>query len=157
MQGIEGVEELLLGVLLALDELNVVHQDQIGGAVAIAEGLHAVLADGLDQVIGEGFGGDIGHPSPGVDFQPVMTNGLHQVGFAQAHTAADEQGVELPARCFGHSQSRRMGHPAVGADHKTAEHVAGIEPGQVAAWGAVPRWSRCRLLGRWRRRRICSG
>ena len=30
-----------------------------------------------------------------------------------------------------------MGHPAVGPDHKTAEHVAGIEPGQVAAWGAV--------------------
>ena len=61
VQGVEGVEKLFLGVFLALDELDVVDEDQIGDAVAVAEGLHAVLADGLDQVVGEGFGGNITH------------------------------------------------------------------------------------------------
>ena len=56
MQGVEGVEELLLGVFLALDELDVIHHDQIRGAVAIAEGLHAVFANRQDQVIGECLG-----------------------------------------------------------------------------------------------------
>ena len=62
MQGVEGVKELLLGVFLAFNELDVIHQQQICSAVAVPEGLHAVLADAVDQVIGEGFGGDVGDP-----------------------------------------------------------------------------------------------
>ena len=147
MQGVEGVEKLLLGVFLALNELNVVHQDQVGGAVAVAEGLHAVLADRLNQVVGEGFGAHIKHPRVGVDLQPVVADRLHQVGFAQPHATAEEQGVELPSWCLSYGESRSVGHAAVGPHHEAVEHVAGVE-----AWSQLPgRFARCP------RRRITTG
>ena len=128
MEGIEGVEKLFLGVLLALDELDVIHQDQVGGAVAVAKGLHAVLADRLNQVIGEGFAAHVEHPRLRVYFQPVVADRLHQVGFAQPHPAAEKEGVEFPPGRFRHRQGGGVGHAAVGPHHKAVEHVAGVQP-----------------------------
>lgn len=59
-----------------------------------------------------------------------MTDGLHQVGFAQADSAADEQRIELTPGGLSHCQGRRMGHAAVGPNHKTAEYITRIQPRQ---------------------------
>jgi uncharacterized protein YkvS len=37
------VEKLFLGVLLALNELDIIHKDYVGSTIFIAEGLHAIL------------------------------------------------------------------------------------------------------------------
>ena len=39
----------------------------------------------------------------------MSADSLHQVGLPQTHTAADEQGGELPSRRLGHSQGCRTG------------------------------------------------
>ena len=62
-----------------------------------------------------------------------MADCLHQVGFAQANAAAEKQGVELPARGFGHRQGGGMGHAAVRAHHEAVEHVAGVKAGSQLA------------------------
>ena len=72
-----------------------------------------------------------------------MADGLHQVGFAEAHAATEEQGIEFPSRGFSHGQGGRMGHAAVGAHHKPVEDVARIEPGFELAGrfaGGLGRW-----------------
>ena len=48
MERVEGVEELFLGVFLALDELDVIHQDQISSPISVTERLHSVSADRQD-------------------------------------------------------------------------------------------------------------
>ena len=134
------MEELLLGVFLPLNELDVVNQDQISRAITITEGLHAVLTNRLNQIIGERFGRDIRHPSPGVDLEAVMANGLHQVGFAEANATTNEQWIEFPSRGLCHSQRSRMSHAAVLTHHKTAEYVAGIKRWQIAALSTRAGW-----------------
>ena len=60
VEGVEGVEELLLEALLALDELDVVDEEDVGGvAVLPAEGVLGAVADRLDVVVQERLGGDV--------------------------------------------------------------------------------------------------
>ncbi|CAI8356132.1 MAG: Uncharacterised protein [Cyanobium sp. ARS6] len=139
MQRVEGVEELFLGVFLTFDELNVVHKDEIGGPVAVTEGLHAVLADGTDQIVGEGLGGDVEHLGVWIDLKAVMADGLHEMGFAEAHPSADEQRIEFSARGLSHSECSGMGHAAVGPHNEAIEHVTHVQPrqttGRPCGWG----------------------
>ena len=53
VEGVEGVEELFLGVLLALEELDVVDQEDVEVAVAALEGLDAGSVQGGDELVGE--------------------------------------------------------------------------------------------------------
>jgi hypothetical protein len=65
-QRFEGVEELLLRALLAGDELDVVDEQQIEGAIFRAKLAGAVIADGIDEVVGEALGGEIEQAPGGV-------------------------------------------------------------------------------------------
>ena len=47
------MEELLLGVLLALEELHVVDQQHVDVAIAGLEGLRPGRAQGADELVGE--------------------------------------------------------------------------------------------------------
>ena len=62
VQGVEGVEELLLRLHLALQELDVVDQQHVDVAVAALEALRLVVADGVDEVVGELLGVHVAHP-----------------------------------------------------------------------------------------------
>jgi hypothetical protein len=60
VQGIEGVEELVLGAVLAGDELDVVHQQHVEVlAEPPAELLHLVGAQRRDELVHELLGGDV--------------------------------------------------------------------------------------------------
>ena len=133
MQSVKRMEKLLLGVFLPLNELDVVNQDQISRAIAITEGLHAVLTNRLNQIIGERFGGHVRHPSPRIDLEAVMANGLHQVGFSKTNATTNEQRIEFPPRGFCHCQSSGVGHAAVLTHHKATKHITGIQRWQIAA------------------------
>ncbi|COW92136.1 Uncharacterised protein [Mycobacterium tuberculosis] len=62
MQGVEGVEELLLNTLFAFNELDVVDQQHVYVAVAAFECDLAVIAERVNEVVGEFLGGDIFDP-----------------------------------------------------------------------------------------------
>ena len=59
VQGVEGVEHLLLGGLPAGDELNVVHQKDIRLPVFLPKLLIAALSDGGYQLVGKGVPLDV--------------------------------------------------------------------------------------------------
>lgn len=53
IERVERVEELLLCLLLAGDELDIVHQEKIGAAVFGAQILAAADLDGVDEIVRE--------------------------------------------------------------------------------------------------------
>jgi hypothetical protein len=59
VEGVEGVEELLLDPLLVLEELDVVDEQQVVGAVALLEPLDPLVAQRVDEVVHERLAGDV--------------------------------------------------------------------------------------------------
>ena len=113
VQGVEGVEELFLGGLLAGDELDIVHQQQVGHAVLHAEVLGAAGADGGDQLIGELLAGHIHDDEVGVGAFDLGLDGRQQMGLAKARAAVDEQRVVSAGR-VGRHRLRRSKRKLVG-------------------------------------------
>ena len=138
MQGVEGVEELLLGLLLAGDELDVVEQKQVGVAVFVAEFQVFALADGLDQLVRELLAGDIDDVDVGVPLLHLGGDGVEQVGLAQAGVAVEEERVIHVRRLLHHGQRRVVGDDVGGSDDEFFKGELGIELDEVIFGFAVP-------------------
>ena len=121
------MEELLLDALLAGEELHVVDQKHVNVAVALAEFRQAVLLQGLNELVGELLGRKVGNAGVGVGAEDGVPDGVHQVGFAQAGVAIDEQRIVGLRGGLGHGEGRGVGHLVVGADDEGLERVTGVE------------------------------
>lgn len=113
VEGVEGMEEFFLGGLLARDELDVVHQQQVGHAVLHPEVLGAAGADGRDQLVGELLTGDIHDDEVGVGALDLGLDGRQQMGLAEARAAVDEQRV-VSTGGVGRNSLRRSKRKLVG-------------------------------------------
>ena len=113
-QGLEGVKKLLLRALLVGKKLHVVNQQQIERVVALLELVKSLALVGFHHIGDELLGMDVEHLGIGVVGHQLIAHRVHQVGFAQAHTAVNEQRVVQMARHAGHMHGRRARH-AVGA------------------------------------------
>src|SRR3990172_9113774 len=122
---VEGVEELLLGAVLAGEELDVVDEEDLRRAVAAAELVLAALGDGGDEVFGELLAGDV----EGATLRDGEAVGyrLEEVGLAETWPAVDEQRVVTGAGLVGGGDGggRRQ---AVGlADDEALKGELGVE------------------------------
>ena len=93
MQGIEGVEELLLQTFFAFHELNVVDEQDVNFAITPFERTDGVVANAIDIFVEERFGGDITNFVIGVVLVHVGTDGMKQVCFAKPRRPVDEERV----------------------------------------------------------------
>ena len=121
VEGVEGVEELLLGALLAGDELDVVHQQHVRGAVGLAELVGAARLDGGDELVGEGLAVHIHDVELRVVLFDFGGDGGEQVGLAQARLPVDEQRVVSARGIGGHRLGRRVGELVGGAFDEVLE------------------------------------
>ena len=128
VEGVEGVEELLLERLLALHELDVVDEQDVALAVAALEGGRGVVPDGVDELVHERLGGDVADVAPGEVLADVVPDGMQQVGLAQPGAAVDEQRVVRTRRHLGDGQGGGVGEAVGRPDDEGVEGVAGIEP-----------------------------
>ena len=136
VQGVEGVEELLLGLLLALQELDVVNQQDVHVAVALPKLRALVLTDGVDEVVGQFFGGDVADPD-GVEVAAyVVAQGVQQVRLAQPGVAVDGERVVGLTGAFRHGDRGGMSKPVGAADDEGLEGVLRVQPGVRGAPGA---------------------
>ena len=129
VQGVEGVEELLLNALLAGEELHVVYQQYIGLPVFAAEADQLVVLNGVNVFVGELLGGKIGDAGDFLVGGDVLADGVKQMGLSQAHSAVEEQGVVGFAGSLGHRHGGGMGMIVVFTHHKGFKRVLGIEGG----------------------------
>ena len=84
VERVEGVEELLLGAFLALQELDVVDQQHVDVAVPALEGHLPVVTQRVDEVVGELLAGDVPHPHAREQPLRVVADAVQQVGLAQS-------------------------------------------------------------------------
>jgi hypothetical protein len=71
---VEGVEELLLDALLAGEEVDVVDEQDVDLAVALAELGERILLDGVDELVGELLRREVGRPSRGVVAEDLVAH-----------------------------------------------------------------------------------
>ena len=102
VQGVEGVEELLLGALLARDELDIVHQQHVGLPVLVPELLGGAGPDGGDDLVGELFTGNVDNVEIRMVLADLDLDGVQQVGLAQTALAVDEQRIVGAGGVRGH-------------------------------------------------------
>ena len=111
------MEKFLLGLLLAGDELHVVHQKQRGLPVFLPELCVLALPDGGYQLVGEVVALDVNDLGVGMVFLKPVGNGIEQVGFSQARIAVDEQRIVVHARPLGHGVGGSVGQFIAGPYH----------------------------------------
>ena len=96
-QRVEGVEELLLGRILAADELHVVDHQHVDRAELLLEGHGVLVAQRADELVHELFGRQVDDPAARLALADVPGDGVHQVGLAEPDAAIEEQRVERHA------------------------------------------------------------
>ena len=108
VERVEGVEELGLGAFLAGQELDVVDEQHVDAAIALAEVEDPVVADRVDHLVHEALGRDVGQLQRLEVIEHVVPDRVHQVRLAQADAAVDEQRVVRARRGLGDRPAGRM-------------------------------------------------
>src|SRR5690606_7505276 len=127
-QRVEGVEELLLRRLLVRQELDVVDQEDVHLAVALAEAVALAVADGVDELVGELLRADVPHARARVEAARVVPDRVSQVRLAEARLPIDEEGVVRLGRRLRDGDRGRVREPVGRADHERVEEVLRVEP-----------------------------
>ena len=133
VDGVEGVEELLLRPLLVGDELDVVDEQQVDAPVAGAEVVDAPLLDAGDELVGELLAGGVDDALAREAGQDLVADGVHQVRLAEADAAVQEERVVGVAGALGDRQAGGVGQAVGRADDEGAEGVARVEAGAARA------------------------
>src|SRR2546425_3080071 len=145
---VERVEELLLGPLLARDELDVVDQEEIDRPVAGAELRGPVVADRVDELVREPLGGEIRDGHPREETRALVPDGVQEVRLAESDAAVDEEWVVRSRGKLGDRLACRLRELVRGTHDKRVESVARVKPVDgTAATGPALRARRGRLLG----------
>ena len=128
---VERVEELLLRALLAGDELDVVDQEEIDGAVLGAELRGAVVADRVDELVREALGREIEQAEARVEARDLVADRVEQVRLAEADAAVDEERVVGLRGQLGDRLAGGLRELVGVADHEGIEGVRGLRPSIV--------------------------
>lgn len=84
------MEEFLLRSLFAGNELDIVHQEDVHGAVSIFKIIYTTSAYGLDEFVRKTFAGDVSNNSFLVRLEDVVADGLQEMGFSKSGAPVDE-------------------------------------------------------------------
>ncbi len=127
VEGVEGVEELFLGFFLAGEELDVVDEEDVDGAVLVAEAGHLVEARGVGEVVDELLAGDVADGGVGLEAFYLVADGVHEVGLAHADAAVEEERVVGLGGSLGDGDGGGEGELVAGAGDEAVEVVARVE------------------------------
>ena len=147
MQRVERVEEFLLCPGLSGQELDIVHQQDVNGAVLLAEEFHIAVAYPVDQLIGEFFAGYVEHALVGILLQDLMGNRVHQMRLAKPHASVHKKRIVDPSRAVRDGQCSGMRELVGISCHEGIEGIFGVQG------GGIPR----RDLFRWLMNRLRMG
>ena len=143
LQLIEGVEELLLDTLFALEELDIVDQKNVCRAVLLLETIDLLRADRVHEVVRELLRSDEDDLLVREVLSDVVADSLKKVGLTEPGSSPEEQRVVLETGLLGNCKSRVPSKAVRLTDDEEVEGVLGIELGQRGtALGSRARQSR---------------
>ena len=122
------MEEFFLRAFLAGEELNVVDQQRIEGPVDPLEVGNPVVLQGTDHVGDETLGMDVGDFGVRIPIEDQVSDRVHQMGFAEADTAVDEERVIGSARIHADLIGCGAGQLVALALDEIREGEAAIQP-----------------------------
>ena len=132
VEGVERVEELLLDPLLVLEELHVVDQQHVVGAVARLEALDALVAEAVDEVVHERLRRDVAARQPAAVIGDEVRDRVQEMGLSEAGVPVDEERVVGLGGRLGDGERRRVGEAVGRADHERVERVFRVDPCDLA-------------------------
>ena len=127
VQRVEGVEERLLGLLFALQELDVVDEQDVDVAVALVERGSSVVGDRVDEVVRELLGTHVAHLNALIETLGVVTDRVEQVGLAESRVAVDEERVVGLGRRLGDRDRGGVREPIARTDDEVVEDVLRVQ------------------------------
>lgn len=127
MKFVERVEEFVLGLLFAAEELDVVDEKQIALAVILSEELHGLGLEMGDEFVHEVFESCVDDPVS--KRESVVADCLEQMGFSQSDASVDKKRIVLFPRLFGDAFGGGVGELVGAADDETVEGEGGVEQG----------------------------
>jgi large subunit ribosomal protein L34 len=136
---VEGVEELLLGLDLALEELHVVDEQDVVAPVAVLEGVDVAGLEGGEELVGEALDGGVADGQPAAVGAHVVADAVQEVGLADAGRPDDEQRVVGLTGELGHRERRGVGEAVGVADHELLEGELRVQAGVVLGEQRVAR------------------
>ena len=127
VQLIEDVVELDLGLVLPLEELNVVNEKNVRAAKAMPELVGAVVTHSSHEFGRELFGGDADHRQ--IASNRLLGYGVQEMGLAEPSAAADKQRVVGAARGAGDGHGGGMGQAVAASYNEGVEGERRVEAG----------------------------
>ena len=134
VERVERVEELLLRAVAAGEEVDVVDDQQVDVAVAMAELVHVAGLDGVDELVDEAVAGQIEDARRRLALEHLLADGLQQVRLAQPDAAVDEQRVVRLARLLGDGDARGVRQAVARAGDEVLERVIRVERQRLVAF-----------------------
>ena len=132
------MEELLLRLLFAGDELHVVHQQQVRLTVLLPHLRSLTLPDSIHQLVGQVVALHVSDLGPGVVPADDVGDGIDQMGLAQAGVPVDQQGVVVLSRMLRHGDGGGISQLVGRAHHEGLEcELRGSEPLTLAVRAVI--------------------
>src|SRR5712675_647633 len=136
-KSVESVKEFLLRSLLASEKLDVVNQENISLAITLPEFDEITVLDRVDEFVDEQLTRDVDHLHVS-SFRPhILSDGLHQMGFAQANAAVNEQRIVRARRRLRDGKTGCVRDFIVRADDERFKRVPRIESGNGCDWSCL--------------------
>ena len=128
MEGVEGMEELLLSFLTPSNELHIVDDQYIDIAIPIRK-TSLFEADRLDKFFDKRLRAQVGDLLAWVARKDLIAYRLDEVCLTEADTTVDEEGIILRARAVCDRLAGSVGEVVARADNEILEGVARVEAG----------------------------
>ena len=132
------MEELLLRAVLPRQELHVVDEQDVDGAVLMPKLTHAGCGDGADHLVGELLRREVNDSLAREAVMHLMPDGVHQVCLAETYASVDEKWVVAVARRLGHGLRGCVRELRVVAHDEGRELETRIEVGRQDRTGVMP-------------------
>ena len=129
------MEEGLLGGVLALQELDVVDEEDVDLAIAGLEDRCPVVRDRVDEVVCELLRAHVADADPGIQALGIVADRVQEMCLAEAGLAVDEERVVGLGRSFRDRDGSGVREPVGPADDEIVETVFRVEPGVGAPAG----------------------
>ncbi len=127
---IERVKKFFFGSLSSGQIVDIIHQEYIDTSVFLSKIQNFSVLKMIDEIIHEFFCCDIeDFEADGLSRMNMMSDGVHQMGFSQAGSSVDVEGIVRFGRIIYDSRSRSMGKLVAGPDDKVFKGVIGIQVG----------------------------
>lgn len=146
---VETMEELLLGLLLPGQKLNIIHQQDVHLPVYSSEFIDGLSSQRCDEEMRELFGRDIDEALPGMQPLDLMGYALYEMGFSEPYASIYEKRIVrgIP-RIHRHRLSAGVSQFVARTRDEPVECIAGMD---------VVGPDRLLGLGDMRRSRLCGG